>query len=326
MVKDPPGNDKTRTTVVILLMLASLDLPVLICAGSNQAVDTLLIDYQDALRRDQRLRQWCGSYCGFRTPYYQMASLRWASQRRPIETRTIQPSWPEKALEACQIESWVVQETQEFLNALDRNRAQGLTKKEAPRLQSSYEHVLCRVLRRMNVVAVTLNASGDLDLQGVFHPYAMPCDEAGQSLESDTMIELTGYLSFRSITLIGDPDQLPPRVVSWDENEGGKFYARSLMSRLVSSYPLTLLKATTDATPKFSIGLRRRSIRARSLLVTRTPGPNVWAMYGKHSPIPSTISGSGDLLGSGVFSLIPTASRNSQKDPRLGATMPMSML
>ncbi|KGO45305.1 hypothetical protein PEXP_059190 [Penicillium expansum] len=242
LVKGPPGNGKTRTTVVILLMLASMNLPVLICAGSNQAVDTLLIAYQDALRRDERLRQWCGSYCRFRTPYYQMASLRRASQRRPIDTRTIKPSLSEQALEACQIESLVVQEAkdhceqyrqaQEFLNALDRDRAQGLTKEEALHLQRSYEHVLCRVLKRMKVVAVTLSASGDLNLQGVFHPYAMLCDEAGQSLESDTMIALTGYLSLRSITLIGDPDQLPPTVVSSDENEGGNFYARSLMARL----------------------------------------------------------------------------------------------
>ncbi|KAJ5506760.1 hypothetical protein N7453_005717 [Penicillium expansum] len=260
LVKGPPGNGKTRTTVVILLMLASMNLPVLICAGSNQAVDTLLIAYQDALRRDERLRQWCGSYCRFRTPYYQMASLRRASQRRPIDTRTIKPSLSEQALEACQIESLVVQEAkdhceqyrqaQEFLNALDRDRAQGLTKEEALHLQRSYEHVLCRVLKRMKVVAVTLNASGDLNLEGVFHPYAMLCDEAGQSLESDTMIALTGYLSLRSITLIGDPDQLPPTVVSSDENEGGNFYARSLMSRLVSCYPLTLLNVNYRCHPE----------------------------------------------------------------------------
>ncbi|KAK9853778.1 uncharacterized protein MYU51_005241 [Penicillium brevicompactum] len=106
LVKGPPGNGKTRTTVVILLMLVSLNLPVLICAGSNQAVDTLLIAYQDALHGDERLRQWCGSYCRFRTPYYQMASLRRASQRRPFQTRTIQPSLSEKSLQACQIESW----------------------------------------------------------------------------------------------------------------------------------------------------------------------------------------------------------------------------
>ncbi|KAJ5362003.1 hypothetical protein N7541_002847 [Penicillium brevicompactum] len=221
LVKGPPGNGKTRTTVVILLMLASLNLPVLICAGSNQAVDTLLIAYQDALHGDEMLRQWCGSYCRFRTPYYQMASLRRASQHRPFQTRTIQPSLSEKALETCQIESLVVQEArdhceqhrqaQEFLNALDKDRAQGLTNQEALHLQDTYKHLLCMVLKRMKVVAVTLNASGNPHLQGVFHPYAMLCDEAGQCLESDTMIALTGNLSLRSITLIGDPDQLPRR-------------------------------------------------------------------------------------------------------------------
>lgn len=95
----------------------------------------------------------------------------------------------------------------EFLNALDKDRAQGMTNQEALHLQDTYKHLLCMVLKRMTVVAVRLNASGNPHLQGVFHPYAMLCDEAGQCLGSNTMIALTGYLSLRSITLIGDPDQ-----------------------------------------------------------------------------------------------------------------------
>lgn len=109
----------------------------------------------------------------------------------------------------------------------------------------------------------------------------MLCDDAGQSLESDTMIALTGYLPLRSITLIGNPNQLPPTVVSLDENEGSNFYARSLMPRLISCCPLTLL----------NINYRCH--------------PAILDLPAKHSPVPSTISRSGlrgGLLGSGVFS------------------------
>ncbi|CAG8047206.1 unnamed protein product [Penicillium olsonii] len=293
LVKGPPGNGKTRTTMVILLMLASLNLPVLICPGSNQAVDNLLIAYQDALHGDERLRQWCGNYCRFQAPYYQMASLRRASQHRGIKRRNVRPSFSEKALEACQIESLVVQEAkdhceehrqaEEFLDALDKDRAQGLTNEEARCLQRNYENVLRRVLKRMRVVAVTLSASGDLHRQGVFHPYAMLCDEAGQCLESDTMIALTGLLSLRSITLIGDPDQLPPTVFSTDENEGGNFYARSLMSRLASCYPLTLLNINYRCHPEIldwpAKAIYKSKITARDENVRPERVGNVWEAF-----------------------------------------------
>ena len=56
LIKGPPGNCKNRTTVVILLMLTSQNLPVMICADSDQDVHTLLIAYQDVLCRDERLQ------------------------------------------------------------------------------------------------------------------------------------------------------------------------------------------------------------------------------------------------------------------------------
>lgn len=72
LVKGPPGNGKTRTTLVMILILACLGMKVLISAGSNQAVDTLLLAYHEALREDKRLQGWCGGYCRFRTP-----PIRW---------------------------------------------------------------------------------------------------------------------------------------------------------------------------------------------------------------------------------------------------------
>ena len=109
-------------------------------------------------------------------------------------------------------------------------------------LRRCYENVLRLVIGKCKVVAATLNASGDENLKIKFQPYALLCDEAGQCLEGDSMIPMTLYHeSLRTITLIGDPDQLPPTVISSRENEAANFHARSLMSRLARSYPLTLL-------------------------------------------------------------------------------------
>lgn len=76
LAKGPPGNGKTRATLVMILILASLGMRVLGSAGSNYAVDTLLLPYHEDLRDDTKLRGWFEIYCRFRTPAYQMAVLR----------------------------------------------------------------------------------------------------------------------------------------------------------------------------------------------------------------------------------------------------------
>ena len=250
LVKGPPGNGKTRTTLVMLLILASLEMRVLISAGSNQAVDTLLLAFHEAVKRDQRLARWCGSYCRFRTPGYQMAVLRRASKARSFQGPTDNSS-AEGALAGCQIEAMVVKvaeenyeqqpEAKKLIDLLDLDRRSVLSRDNMTALKRCYESVLRKVISQCKVVAATLNASGDENLKGYFAPYALLCDEAGQCLESDSMIPLTGYLTLRTVVLIGDPDQLPPTVVSSRENEGADFLGRSLMTRLSGYYPLSLL-------------------------------------------------------------------------------------
>ena len=252
LVKGPPGNGKTRTTLVMLLILASLGMKVLISAGSDQAVDTLLLAFHEALKRDARLQAWCGMYCRFRTPAYQMGLLRRASKAQRLKQSNDRNSSIEEALADCQIEALVVKKAMDFydekpeakqlLGLLDQDREKFLGKDETITLRRCYEKLLRRVVGQCKVVAATLNASGDENLKYEFKPYALLCDEAGQCLEGDSMIPMTGYPSLRTIILIGDPDQLPPTVISLSENEGANFYGRSLMSRLSGCYPLTLLE------------------------------------------------------------------------------------
>ncbi|KUM60508.1 hypothetical protein ACN42_g6634 [Penicillium freii] len=224
LVKGPPGNGKTRTTLVMMLILASLGMKVLVCAGSNQAVDTLLLAFHEALTK------WV---------FFVVQVKRSDSVQR--------------ALEDCQIEALVVKtatdfyddrpEAKQLLDLLDQDRERVLSKDDTILLRRCYENVLRLVIGQCKVVAVTLNASCDENLKIMFQPYALLCDEAGQCLEGDSMIPMTLYHeTLRTITLIGDPGQLPPTVISSCENEGANFHARSLMSRLARSYPLTLLE------------------------------------------------------------------------------------
>lgn len=260
LVKGPPGNGKTRTTLVMLLILASLGMKVLISAGSNQAVDTILLAFHSALKSDERLQGWCGMYCRFQTPAYQLAVLRRASKAKRLEQKKDHKSSIQDELADCQIEALVVKKAMDFyyeqpeakqlLDLLDLDREKVLSKDETITLRSSYEKLVRRVVGRCKVVATILNASGDENLRYEFKPYALLCDEAGQCLEGDSMIPMTSYLSLRTVILIGDPNQLPPTVVSLRENEGGNFYGRSLMSRLSECYPLSLLEINYRCHPE----------------------------------------------------------------------------
>ncbi|CAI7623045.1 unnamed protein product [Penicillium viridicatum] len=253
LVKGPPGDGKTRTTLVMMLILASLGMKVLVRAGSNQAVDTLLLAFHEAVKEDLVLKKWCGTYCRFKTAAYQMGVLRRASQTQRFCGRTDCSDSVQRALEDCRIETLVVKaatdfyddrpEAKQLLDLLDQDRERVLGKDDTILLGRCYENVLRLVIGQCKVAAVTLNASGDENLKIMFQPYALLCDEASQCLEGDSMVPMTLYHeTLRTITLIGDPDQLPPTVISSCENEGANFHARSFMSRLARSYPLTLLE------------------------------------------------------------------------------------
>ncbi|GIC84550.1 uncharacterized protein Aud_000368 [Aspergillus udagawae] len=72
----PPGTGKTRTAVVIILLLMALNLKVLLVAGSNKGVDNLAEAVVAALSKHTPLQRWCGQLVRFRTPAYQLAQVR----------------------------------------------------------------------------------------------------------------------------------------------------------------------------------------------------------------------------------------------------------
>ncbi|KAJ5726812.1 hypothetical protein N7493_005839 [Penicillium malachiteum] len=146
LIKGPLGNGKTYTILVMILILASLGLNVLICAGSNAVVDNILHRYHSAVSEDTRLRAWCGMYCRFRSPAYQMAALRRASVEERLNHWQCQgPTSPiEQDLQDCQVESLVVKRAMELYSEDPQNTAQEEARNLINMLDSDRQRTLAR--------------------------------------------------------------------------------------------------------------------------------------------------------------------------------------
>lgn len=105
-----------------------------------------------------------------------------------------------------------------LLELLDADHDRILSREEQRALTSAYAKVIPHILSKCKVVGSTLNTSGEDSLRASeFAPFAMLCDEAGQCLESDSMIAMNWY-SLSLVSLIGDTDQIPPTVLSTNFN------------------------------------------------------------------------------------------------------------
>ncbi|PKX98164.1 uncharacterized protein P174DRAFT_5420 [Aspergillus novofumigatus IBT 16806] len=124
-----------------------------------------------------------------------------------------------------------------------RDKECRLGREQSKELRNAYEGCVLAVLRNCKVVATTLsNASHELLRDSSFEPDFVISDEAGQCLEGDHCIALT-MPTVKAVVLIGDPDQLPPTVISENDcNEGATYLKRALMTRLQKAgYPCTML-------------------------------------------------------------------------------------
>ncbi|KAN0081110.1 P-loop containing nucleoside triphosphate hydrolase protein [Elaphomyces granulatus] len=255
LIQGPPGTGKTRTALVIILALASLNLRVLLAAGSNKGVDNLAIAVANAIQSDSFLRNWCGQLVRFQTRTRQMAVLRAnsASTRFPGRA-TSEVRGPQAVLEFHQMHHLVKQHAEsnfhedkdcrEYLDLLRRDSERGLNVETNKMLQTRHDRISRQVLSESKIVANTLSNSAQemLHHPGAFDPDFLVCDEAGQCLEGDHMIAMT-MPSIKAVILIGDQEQLPPTVVTeHSNNEGADYLKRSLMERLCSAgYPTTML-------------------------------------------------------------------------------------
>ncbi|KAF7166231.1 hypothetical protein CNMCM6106_002127 [Aspergillus hiratsukae] len=255
LIQGPPGTGKTSTAMFIILLLMALDLKVLLVAGSNKGVDNLAEAVVAALNKYPQLRQWCGQFIRFRTPSYQLAQVRIDSANSNQAGLGVlrRGSSASQILEQAQIHNVVQRFANEyaestshcgdFLDMVRKDKECHLSKDQSKKLRDSYESCALSVLANCNVVATTLsNASHQLLRDSDFNPDFVISDEAGQCLEGEHCIALT-MSSVKAVVLIGDPDQVPPTVISENYcNEGAKYLKRSLMARLhKAGYPCTIL-------------------------------------------------------------------------------------
>ncbi|KAJ5784046.1 uncharacterized protein N7518_009723 [Penicillium psychrosexuale] len=250
LIHGPPGTGKTTTAVAIVLAMMALQIKVLLTSASNKGVDNLTLALIRALNRDSRLKSWCGQVVRFRTPSYHMSAVRAESQnQRPTLRRQPIISQSDLEMEPIQMHSLVFDHIAEHPNdpecvelreLCDRDTSDNhpLNLQDVIKLKSLYGKIVCTVLAKSKVVATTLsNASQECLKFSDFKPSVNVSDEAGQSMEGESMIPMT-MESMRVIVLIGDPRQLPPTVLSDGANEGSEFLKRSLLSRLMEAgYP-----------------------------------------------------------------------------------------
>ncbi|KAJ9220017.1 hypothetical protein DTO207G8_5296 [Paecilomyces variotii] len=248
LIQGPPGTGKTHTALVIILAFACRGIRVLIAAGSNKGVDNLAAAIVKAVKKDAFISSWCGKVIRFRSPAYQLSAMQEKGKgpfKKPSEDEmellrvqmeqlvlTRAESEPERETTAKEVET-----RQKFLNLLQADRDQGLSRLQTKELKNCLEQLLREELQRAKIVATTLNnASQDiLQIPGVFEPQVLVCDESGQCLEGDYMIAMTMPL-IKVVILLGDLKQLPPTVISENlNNENAFFLKRSLMDRLYTA-------------------------------------------------------------------------------------------
>ncbi|KAI8810854.1 AAA domain-containing protein [Cladochytrium replicatum] len=119
-------------------------------------------------------------------------------------------------------------------------------------LEESKRSVRTKILLKADVVLCTLSAAGHdtiTTLEGVEFPVVI-IDEACQSIELSSLIPLR--YGAKKCVLVGDPNQLPPTVISQKAQE--LLYDRSLFQRLMTykSQPVHLLSIQYRMHPEIS--------------------------------------------------------------------------
>ncbi|XP_051534082.1 probable helicase senataxin isoform X2 [Myxocyprinus asiaticus] len=111
------------------------------------------------------------------------------------------------------------------------------------------------VLQNAHVICCTLSTSGSIVLENAFRGHGhepFSCiiiDEASQAKETETLIPM--LYRCPTVILVGDPNQLPPTVVSQKAKEFG--YEQSLMARLCKS-----LQSNPQSSPILFLSMQYR--------------------------------------------------------------------
>ncbi|XP_062409418.1 probable helicase senataxin isoform X1 [Sardina pilchardus] len=259
MIHGPPGTGKSDTIVNLLYQLSQRGaadptgqkrLHALVCAPSNAAVDNLMkkiIVFFKGQSKDGKRKGNCGDVNlvrlgSERTICEEVVAFSLDSQTR---SRTVKAQNIEQRI--AELEQNMHNLTHMCAMAQDPAKLAQLRDKNLKlneeRERLSHQMKQCRsgrqntqrlILQEANIICCTLSTSGSMVLEMAFRrrgrvPFnCVIVDEAGQAKETETLIPLL----FRcpSLVLVGDPDQLPPTVISQKVKELG--FDQSLMARL----------------------------------------------------------------------------------------------
>ncbi|KAL3448777.1 P-loop containing nucleoside triphosphate hydrolase protein [Aspergillus insuetus] len=233
LTQGPPGTGKTTTCVAIVLALAALGHKVMLAGGANKGVDIVSEAVVNCLDRYPQILEWTGDLIRLRTLSRQLSEIRFLRAMRwtPALCDLFLRGGPGAP------PSYV-----RLLHLIDEDTESALDPEQTKELKELYQEACSVLFSKTRIVATTLgNAANDLFRSG-YEPVFLVCDEAGQCTEGGLAIALT-LPSLRALILIGDPDQLPPTVISENlNNEGADYLKRSLMERLQKAeYPCTTL-------------------------------------------------------------------------------------
>ncbi|KAL2100056.1 hypothetical protein ACEWY4_004450 [Coilia grayii] len=263
MIHGPPGTGKSDTIVQLLYRLSRAGeadpsgqkhLHVLVCAPSNAAIDNLMkkiIVFFKEKCKDGKAKGNCGdvnlvrlgsekTICGDVVAFGLDRQTRSRTEKAQQQEKCITQKIAEleqnmqnlARIRAMTKDPW--QPAQLQSKDLQLNQERERLSRQRKECNSDYRNTQRLILQEANIICCTLSTSGSVVLEAAFRrrgrvPFnCVIVDEAGQAKETETLIPM--LYRCRSIVLVGDPEQLPPTVISQKVKELG--YDQSLMARL----------------------------------------------------------------------------------------------
>ncbi|XP_068104970.1 probable helicase senataxin isoform X2 [Hyperolius riggenbachi] len=270
MIHGPPGTGKSKTIVGLLyriLMEKQSNVPdqnfnaknkrnrVLVCAPSNAALDDLMkkiiLEFKEKCRDKKNTLGNCGDINLVRLGAERTISSDVVKfsldcqvnyrinralhdpgilRQKDLLDRQLDELSRQRAMERCNKN--MSEELDQRIARLTKERqlVANVLKEQRRRPQEVQRNIILE----SHVICCTLSTSGGFLLESAFRqlgqePFScVIVDEAGQSCEIETLIPLLHRCS--KLVLVGDPQQLPPTVISLKAEDLG--YGQSLMSRL----------------------------------------------------------------------------------------------
>ncbi|XP_036384373.1 probable helicase senataxin isoform X2 [Megalops cyprinoides] len=232
-------------------------LRVLLCAPSNAAIDSLMkkiiVVFKENCRDIQNPQGNCGDINLVRlgmekTISKHLKPFSLDSQTR-VRTQKAQQGHDMGILQRkVQLDQRIDQlsqrcatekkGTEEFRRLIDQKLRLSNERKQLGRqlkeTRSRKQETQAKLLQGAHIICCTLSTSGSMVLESAFRrlghePFScIIVDEAGQATEPETLIPM--LYRCPALILVGDPEQLPPTVISQTAKE--KKYDQSLMARL----------------------------------------------------------------------------------------------